>query len=584
MTLKQRIFLVSAVCIIFGGLLVSYKSFELNSKTKIQSENEKSIEVAQWVAQSIEQKIIHLESSVSYLDASTIETLKRMGARYFAYAYSKDGQWKIKWKELGALDRKGILKEVNGLSFDSIPASRRSWSFNGSGDQILISPVELAGSHQLKNGFLIFGLNEEFFSFIGGVDNSVSIVTLDKKALYTQAKNDIKTLTQELEGVEAKVLDIAGESKILSSFFSKPSQLWIARAQSYKAASYLGSSTFSYFLLAIVLSMAFLAMMVQRFLSEVVEAKNATVGKSFSLGAFREKSLGLFARTQKRTEDSLEESSLMEKDAVVEAVQDFSGFLDDIVALERTELKKQKISVKTQVEEGASVICAPQHITDFLRRLISNSIKSLKGESEKRIQIELVKQGQNYQMIYVDTRRNHYPTGDEPSLFLQDESSLEHIDGLISYGSWLFGDRLEVAKDGFCISIDLQKAIEEDVSAPIFIEEEEAVVENRIEIDDEDLMDIEFGKVESSQEKLTLPEASEPVQAEGFSSQSIEDIVESFEMKNFTFDSTEGSEETENELESETPVDDKGMFEFNTGDFKIKIRSPKGKRDSDVHS
>ncbi|MCJ8278359.1 MAG: hypothetical protein HRT44_11290, partial [Bdellovibrionales bacterium] len=146
MTLKQRIFLISAICIMTSGLLVSYKSFELNKKFSLQSENEKSREVSLWVAQMIEQKVTHLESSVSYLDASTVETLKRMGARYFAYAYPKNDNWKIKWKVLGDLDRKGILSEVNQISFKSLSSTKRTWEFNKEAAPILISPVELSGS------------------------------------------------------------------------------------------------------------------------------------------------------------------------------------------------------------------------------------------------------------------------------------------------------------------------------------------------------------------------------------------------------------------------------------------------------
>ena len=56
-----------------------------------------------------------------------------------------------------------------------------------------------------------------------------------------------------------------------------------------------------------------------------------------------------------------------------------------------------------------------------------------------------------------------------------------------------------------------------------------------------------------------------------------------FSSSKLSFDSEEQEVETSApEVAPEEEVDKKGFFEFDTGDFKIKIRSPKNKKDTDV--
>ena len=586
MTLKQRIFLISAICIMTSGLLVSYKSFELNKKFSLQSENEKSREVSQWVAQMIEQKVTHLESSVSYLDASTVETLKRMGARYFAYAYPKNDKWKIKWKVLGDLDRKGILSEVNQISFKSLSSTKRTWDFNKDSAPILISPVELSGSHQLKNGFLIFGLNEEFFSFIGGVDAGISVVSLDQKKLFVKKESSFKSILTALKE-KADSISIDGEDQLFTQYFAKPSQLYVTRAQALPALTYFGSPLFSYLLLGLTLSLLLLLVVLQRFIlaTERVIADETEV----SLSPSRPSLLSTLTNATTKVGESLKRSRVsteverptVERELSSENIQDFAGFLDDIISLERSRLQKFGVTIQTQVEEDVQISCIPQHLTDFLRRLMENSIQVLRSEQDKQIQIQVVNQSSGYQLIYLDGRQNQFPDGNVDSVFLQDESSLENINGLVSYGRWLFADSLTVAKQGFCISIDLPEALAqaEDVEPKI-----EALFESetmdRIEIREEDTIDLQFEKVETNKPQIEEPKAD---LEDSFSTKSIEDIVSSFQMKDFSFDSEEQEvEASAPEVAPEEEVDKKGFFEFDTGDFKIKIRSPKNKKDTDV--
>ena len=126
MTINPRITLLCAICILVSGLLGSYKSFQIHNKESLEKDLAKSQEVSQWMAQSLEQKLTMMESAVSYLDKSTVESLKRMGARYFAYAYKKGGEWSIKWKVLGAAGKEEILGEVNeGASQPMTPMTRK---------------------------------------------------------------------------------------------------------------------------------------------------------------------------------------------------------------------------------------------------------------------------------------------------------------------------------------------------------------------------------------------------------------------------------------------------------------------------
>ncbi len=207
----------------------------------------------------------------------------------------------------------------------------------------------------------------------------------------------------------------------------------------------------------------------------------------------------------------------------------------------------------------------------------------------------MVETGVSYQLIYVDTREeSFYPSKQESTLMAQTEGSLEGIDGIISYARWTFGDGLTVAKNGFCLSIDLAK-FETQVIEPT-IEAIEPVVEpaaalafdslERIEITDNDTdMDLIDGFASIEPGKMDEP-SSEIIEPE--SSVSFDKVIEQFEMKEFSFSDKSKEEveepiiEPEVEGTSEVETDEKGLFEFVSGNVKIKIRSPK-KRGEDVN-
>ena len=127
--------------------------------------------MAGWVTQNLEQRLLQLEASASYLDQSTVESMKRLGARYFAYVYKRQGEWSVKWKKLGSLEKEKILTEVGKINFDRITGEKRMWHLNQKGEVIYVTPAALARSHQLHEGFLVFGLRKDFL-------NSFSLIVL----------------------------------------------------------------------------------------------------------------------------------------------------------------------------------------------------------------------------------------------------------------------------------------------------------------------------------------------------------------------------------------------------------------------
>jgi len=263
--------------------------------------------------------------------------------------------------------------------------------------------------------------------------------------------------------------------------------------------------------------------------------------------------------------------------------------LDQTLESEYDRLNKLGISLRTQVEVGVEVVLSPGHMEDFLHRLIGNSALVLEDEEEKQIQIQVVEQSQSYQLIYLDTRSKNFPSSEPSSLLLQTESSLTGIDGILAYGSWYFSENLHVAKSGFCLSIDLNKpshgeaqATPEVMSSGTFDQVIEPVEKNVVTPLQFKSLDSETLSQQQDIGKTVTSEAS-PV-ADEFD-------FESFELKDFNFeelneeidrnkisDAVIENLKTDNEIAS----DEKGLFEFNSGDFKIKIRSPK-KRDRDVN-
>ena len=80
MRLNLKLSLVATICILIGGLIGSIKSFQISQNQIRQQEIENSQKTNQWIAVALEQNLIQMEASVSYLDKSTVESLKRFGA------------------------------------------------------------------------------------------------------------------------------------------------------------------------------------------------------------------------------------------------------------------------------------------------------------------------------------------------------------------------------------------------------------------------------------------------------------------------------------------------------------------------
>ena len=607
MTLKKKIFLISSVCIFVGGFLVSYKSYTLNQAYQLQSQMEVARNTANWVSQSVALKVRQLESAVSYLDPSTVETLKRIGARYFAYTRNVNGEWKTKWKVLGPASKQMILSEVKQINFTELSGSQRNWTFSKSGELILVSPVEVSGSKQLSTGFLIFGLNESFLKFVEDQDSEVNIFTLGKKSVIGKSDQGIAKkmglfASKSVAGSVETIKD--SETQAMAyTFFSPVTQLWVALVRSSAQSSFFSSIMFYYFLIALALSLAFLGVVISKL--KVVEGDNLPPEAKSDLVPVLQavlhrsrESLGQLKDLIQKKEGLGEEIS--EADAwfsqeqnqeTLVTISDFSQWIENQLASQRKVLQKANIELRVQAEDGASIHCCAQHVSDFLKRLVGNSLSALEDEEEKRIQIELFKDGKGFQLVYLDTRRSHYPSKADASLLLQTESSLETIDGIIAYGSWLFGKQLTVAKQGFCLSIDLQAsetqpAVFDNTSEVSSIDDP-----HRIEITDEDIIDIDkqgFGfQAIESEEKPVSSSVGKKEDGEEFSSQSIEDIFSNFELAEMNFtDATpeisEAEDTLEKEIQEEIKKDKKGLFEFDTGSVKIKIRSPK-KRDMDAN-
>ncbi len=572
MTLNLRIALLCAICIFVSGLLGSFKSHQIYGDRTVQHEVDRSLEVSAWVGQSLEQKLLQMESAVSYLDQSTIETLKRLGARYFAYAYMKNDDWSLKWKVLGSLDKAGILAEVNELPFAELGTDVRHWAKNSAGQSIFISPVALADSHQLKSGFLVFGLSDDFFGFLQ--DQTSPLVLLDAggekvSGALSESLANLDILGDD-EQKPSLVVEQDDQSLVVTRLFSPKTQLWLVREHSVAVRPFLASSFFIYFLLAGALSVLVLF---------------------FALGPIRRRSLFSLSLIRPRLKKQIlpeEEVSadVLDPSDEIQVIHDFGDFLDEVLSEDLERMTKVGVKIKTQVEEGASVTCSPQHVSDFIKRLIGNSVLALETETEKEIQIQLVEQADTFQLIYVDTRTSHFPSGTDLSLLAQTDGSMEGIDGIIAYASWLFGDALTVAKQGFCLSVDLAKPV--DNTVPATPEVLPLVDElKRIEIDDSETdpaMMAQFSDLEPIDiSSATRDEDEEP-------SVSFDDVIEQFKMKEFSFkeeqtiSAIESPDEDVAEPESDggVSVDDRGLFEINSGQFKIKIRSPK-KKDSDVN-
>ncbi len=205
-----------------------------------------------WAAQNLEHRLLQLEASTSYLDQSTVESLKRLGARYFAYVYKQEGEWSVKWKRLGFLEKEEILEEVNEIDFNVIDIEKRTWHFNRNHELIYVTPVALAKSHQLYEGFLVFGLKAEFFKFIKSKESPVVLLTEKYKVLEGHFPSELEDKKEDMNRNEPGMVDIhvkkEGKSLIFISYFSPLSQLWVVHKRNLSSLSYFESLFFYYFL------------------------------------------------------------------------------------------------------------------------------------------------------------------------------------------------------------------------------------------------------------------------------------------------------------------------------------------------
>jgi hypothetical protein len=606
MTRNPKVVLICVLCIFLSGILVSYKSFEIHESYKKETNSKMGQEISAWVAETVEHKLSQLESSVSYLDKSTVESLKRMGARYFAYAYKKNDTWEIKWKVLNdqfAKDK--ILSEVNALEFDKVSTLERTWMHSPLGQLIYVAPVGLAKSHQLISGFLVFGIDKSFFSYVNHLDDSLVLVDknltpIHKKLNKKELKNShfFNSENLSLGTYYSKDQDVI---KAYTSYFTPTSQLWIVNQRKILQGHYFTSPYIAYALIgSLIISILFLILSTQWRESRKLLAKiplNNTQLPSINFLKDNFSKLKTYIDKQRLTKAQFTEHAIgeIEKDRI----DDFSEFLDEILVLEIERLKKLGISIKTRVEDHAKIFASKKHLEDIIKRLIGNSALALEFSQEKEIQIQLVETAEIYQLIYVDSRTEHFPSGHEPSLFLQTEGSMVGIDGIISYASWLYGPSLHVAKKGFCFSIDLEKYNEAKVSeanAKTVVPFVDTL--DRIEISDHDtdadLMNLfvpiqkGLGFIEDNAESERVKDNMAELQMDS----STDSSFESFELRDINFKDLETQLpdlpieiEKNNKIMAEPTnkiqTDSNGMFELNNGHFKLKIRSPK-KRDMDV--
>ncbi len=633
MTINRKLILLFAVCIFIGGGIGSYKSFQLYKEQSLATNISKSEESSQWISQSVLQKIKQLESAVSYLDKSTIETLRRFGARYFAYAFKdQKNEWSIKWKKLGSMGKEEILGEVEALSFEKFSTKKRNWTTLKSGEIVFVSPVGLAESHQLKTGFLVFGLNKNFFEFVNQARNQTALVTEELETILAQQDLSEMMILESLKTAQSDFIHRSIETEenfnLETAYFAEEAQLWIVKKASGPAYSFVGSSFFTYFIISSLISLLAFILALS---SKMVKKGNL----KDSLQTVRFPSLARFRREQREEDDDFEDP-IMDDNV---HIQNFGEFVEGIIEEEALRLRKLGIKIKTQMEEDAKVYCSPKHISDLLKRLIGNSVLVLEKEEEKEIQIQLVEQNNSFQLIYVDTRTSQFPSQEAIPVFGQTEASMEGIDGIIAYAQWFYGERLTLAKKGFCLSVDLMKeeATKTNEEKRNQAEPVEPLSErlDRIEINDIDTDQNLFGSnYNASASKETPKEIEaeftdqksasktsgtdshtdeigeleidnlEPVKLSGDKEAeepavSFDKVIEEFRLKELSFKENEkeqqSSENKEPKLsfhnveeeeadDAETLAqDEKGLYEIKSGQFKLKIRAPK-KKDTDVHS
>jgi hypothetical protein len=592
MTLKIKLLITGLVCLGLGSFIINYQSFKSQKQSMTSAQYHKDLQSLEWVAELAEQKLNQLESSVSYLDKSTVETLKRMGARYFVYAYYSQKDWRLKWKLIGDVGEDQVLSELKDVDFAQLGEDRRTWMSSPSGELIYISPVALAESHQLKDGFLVFGLGSDFFQFLQRRDPNVFMLTSSQRPIYGEPVQPVVSDQEKMERLTqastSKTVEFQEDSMAVAAYFSAQAQAWIMRSRAIERASFVSSSHFNYFLASFLFAAALFVMLLFtiRWPSQLISSE--------ALAQLRPS-----RKTKNRVEDISEPSPIINQEDQ-ELVADFAEFLDQVIESEHERLNQLGISLKTQVEEGVQVQLSPRHMQDFLLRLLGNSalVLSEDRDNEKEIQIQVVEQSTSFQLIYLDTRRSHFPSGEPSSLLLQTEGSLTGIDGILSYGSWYFADQLKVARDGFCLSVDLIKpgVQSESSSASIatFQPEPIPVAQPEPNLTQPLALDQSMPHADRVEES-----GNGPMDSVSFESFALQDL-------NFSTDESQSEvepvtvsalsalladdkgsgdmtipEQVEQDLKKEA-ADGNSLVEFSSGDFKIKVRAPR-KRDRDVN-
>ena len=260
MSFNRKIILLGFLFLALGAF-ASFFSFQKAERESWQILEKSSREVAGWASQSLEQRLLQLESSASYLSPTTLESMKNLGARYFAYVHKNPDEWSLNWKKLEGMEKEEILKEVGQIEFDEITDQKRTWSFNQKNEAIYITPVALADSHQLQEGFLVFGLKKDFFKFIQTDTSPVTLMTKDHLPLEGTWPGEFEGRKQKLDDGEPEMTtgQIETEDKrwILTSYFSPISQVWVIAKNNLSRLSYFQSLFFYYFLMGFLVFLLF---------------------------------------------------------------------------------------------------------------------------------------------------------------------------------------------------------------------------------------------------------------------------------------------------------------------------------------
>ena len=241
----------SVFCILLSGLFVAYRSHQLSSKVVSSEQADRQLNTAYWVGQSLALKLQNLEASVSYLDKSSVETLQRLGIRYFAYAFYDQTEWKIKWKVIGDMDKKAILDEVKDLKFDELSKAKRSWFPAGKKEFAYVVPAKISESKQLSSGFLIFGMGTDFFDVFPNVLQGLSVIGTNDLRLYGPSVKNFNL--SSLSKKSPSLIQSDDQSSDVASF-SSVTQLSVVLSEERESVGFSSSAFFMYFLIGSLFS------------------------------------------------------------------------------------------------------------------------------------------------------------------------------------------------------------------------------------------------------------------------------------------------------------------------------------------